>query len=1040
MLTVTLQAQVSPLPPLNSNPLWEIKITGQVEGVVTYDTLTYGQRYCRCEADYVAIILNEEEEVMYMRQTEEQAFYLTDINDCSTERLLYDYSTNNPQIPIENLVGWTDSLDLIDFAVSSTGSLDGLLQLPSAQFDFNYPLGPFTLSAITYWIRGVGDINHPLFPIYNNLDGGISERSYSLERLTVDHIIWYETGWEVPEYPIIYVDKDAENGLQDGSSWSNAFTDLSMALQLADPGDLVWVAEGIYKPASEGDTDRAKVFELRDGIQLYGGFSGTETYLSDRNDPQLHPTVLSGDIGVLGDSTDNSFHILRIQDVMDFVLLDGFTISEGNAMGGDIAFPFTENGAGILIYAGLSAIDSGQIILKNNVLTGHAAFNGAAISLADAFAIPLRLSINNCLINDNYAQQSAGGLYVPFSLTQALDISISETDFAGNRFRNLGGGAIFDYHSLTNWNVTNTTFHNNGTTIGGGGGAWAIRQTYGDKQVAMLNTSFRGNYCVGGGGGFEYFHEGVETSLSISLNKIHFENNRSFANDGAGISIVGTHYFELGFSAVDCVFKDNQSVTRGGAIYAALDGYEAEGDFMFDRCLFSGNESAGSLGGGMRFFALNPNDDIIGTSINIDVQNSLFIKNRGVISQGVGSREAAIFTNFTNCTLVDNGDIILSKSYNPPSDDSLFRNESYLKNTIIWEPDLPLWQILYNGNPEDNSVFDYELDHCLISVDSCDLPGGEEACQSYPNFFNVDPLFVDTTLDDFRLKNCSPLLNQGINWPEVGDYDLTGQKRVLEEIVDVGAYETNTFAVDVDSMNLSLLCAGDSTGSLAVNTINSSAPVHFTLVHQNGNTSNMDGQFDQLGTGTYQLFVADAQSCADTLDFVVTAPSALALYTSVEHYMDENQGGTIFLDSIVGGTPPYQTFFEEVAWGGEPLEGLSMGTYLLSVIDGQGCRTDSLIEITVIDNVADQIIKSPNLVVSPNPVSIGNDLNIIVLQEQAQLYQLEIWSAQGTPIFEAHFSSNDLIDSFIPNHPGLFFLVLKDRKGLQLAIHKLIVQ
>ncbi len=106
------------------------------------------------------------------------------------------------------------------------------------------------------------------------------------------------------EAAVIYVDKDA-TGAGDGTSWTDAFTNLQEAIDSSQSGDRIWVAEGVYFPTSDEDGDPSPVdprdvlFKLKDGVKMYGGFLGTETMLSER-DPDSNATVLSGDVGVFG--------------------------------------------------------------------------------------------------------------------------------------------------------------------------------------------------------------------------------------------------------------------------------------------------------------------------------------------------------------------------------------------------------------------------------------------------------------------------------------------------------------------------------------------------------------------------------------------------------------------------------------------------------------------------------------------------------------------------------------------------------------------
>ena len=67
---------------------------------------------------------------------------------------------------------------------------------------------------------------------------------------------------------IIYVDAFSGDATPDGSSWAEAFTDLQDALAIAEAGDEIWVANGVYTPGMSVNNS----FSLKDGVALYGGF------------------------------------------------------------------------------------------------------------------------------------------------------------------------------------------------------------------------------------------------------------------------------------------------------------------------------------------------------------------------------------------------------------------------------------------------------------------------------------------------------------------------------------------------------------------------------------------------------------------------------------------------------------------------------------------------------------------------------------------------------------------------------------------------
>ena len=171
-------------------------------------------------------------------------------------------------------------------------------------------------------------------------------------------------------------------GLKDGSSWANAYDNLSFAKRLwhADSGTVFWLAKGTYKPkvdsvgnASPADL-RTKTFSVNSRVVIYGGFAGNETSLSQRN-ISANLVILSGDINAIGDSTDNSYHVMRFSliyytDGSDYGV-NGCTIRDGNA-----------NGSGTNGYGG-GIFTVGYIGVFNCTFLNNNAESGGAIYHSD---------------------------------------------------------------------------------------------------------------------------------------------------------------------------------------------------------------------------------------------------------------------------------------------------------------------------------------------------------------------------------------------------------------------------------------------------------------------------------------------------------------------------------------------------------------------------------------------------------------------------------------------------------------------------------
>ena len=138
-------------------------------------------------------------------------------------------------------------------------------------------------------------------------------------------------------------------------------------------------------------------------------------------------------------------------------------------------------------------------------------------------------------------------------------------------------------------------------------------------------------------------------------------------------------------------------------------------------------------------------------------------------------------------------------------------------------------------------------------------------------------------------------------------------------------------------------CADDDNGSIRL-TVRGGTP-NYAYMWSNGSTRR---DITGLSPGSYSVTVTDANECAVTATYTVTAPSALVVTgntTNIDCFGDTN--GAINL-SISGGTPGYS-----FSWNNgdisEDLTNLTAGTYRVTVVDANECtvtRSFTIVEPT----------------------------------------------------------------------------------------------
>jgi hypothetical protein len=283
--------------------------------------------------------------------------------------------------------------------------------------------------------------------------------------------------------PIIYVNDDSPctTGDCDGTAWESAFKDLQQALAASRlSGKEIWVAEGTYKPtALKNPPDRDATFQLTPGIELIGGFKGTETTNVPNGSP--YATILIGDIAGNDGSawppatadiailTDNVYHVVTVagNKKSRSTKITGFTIQGGVANGDGI----NAIGGGLFVQLSHPHIELCRFHRNISKMDGAGMYCGS---------VPLVL--NNCLWEKNVSLSgNGGGLYMAGN--QEDEFLISSSIFDGNAAKD-GGGF---YASSNDVRLENCIIVNNHATNDGGGLYSA------QKQLTLINCTITAN-------------------------------------------------------------------------------------------------------------------------------------------------------------------------------------------------------------------------------------------------------------------------------------------------------------------------------------------------------------------------------------------------------------------------------------------------------------------------------------------------------------------------------------------------------------------
>ena len=645
----------------------------------------------------------------------------------------------------------------------------------------------------------------------------------------------------------IYVDQSAAPS-GDGTSWATAFNDIQSAVDAAFANDIIFIAEGIYRP--ENVIDISIPLTIRGGYPLGGGVQNIPTHTTQIQADFISSNLLVRIFDIASDSnclfqgirfanyrsaidTDSNITVdqvefiggttydIRINEIITscaitnclfsgnsdtsiFISIDGLdTLAVSNSI--------FENGTGRAIYANENC---SNIFIADCELTNYNT-NSAAFYLRGPNTNVLKLNAENNTLNS--------GPVISYSNENGT-LSVKNSNFSNNT----GEGSIslsVGYGSVI---MEDTDFNNNIAT-----GAFpyaminAIQSNVIAKNCRVINNFVQGSQArIFGIRGFSVpitaliencefrnntaagiienlFRVSGETEITITNcvldnnaleSPIYTDSNATITNNIFRNHTVTTNIFNLrGENPSNVVFENNRfyNNTNGDFQISDFGNLTSKNNTFIDNVEYKVSGIATATFTNEYFRGNSSGSDFLELgSTDASIENSIFISESPNGNHTLINSYNNVSLNITNSTLSSSN--IDDTHVNVDFDDDL---PSTLRNSIIWSGS-NLTQSGLSGTTSNLTIL-YSLIKGENYVGAGNINGNDIA---------NTPIFVDPSAFDFRMQDCSPTVNVGFNNYSNESTDLLENPRIFETTIDLGAYELQIPAVNTCTPDISPLC------------------------------------------------------------------------------------------------------------------------------------------------------------------------------------------------------------------------------------------
>lgn len=623
--------------------------------------------------------------------------------------------------------------------------------------------------------------------------------------------------------PDYHVDATTGNDSNAGASWGDAFQTLQKALNTANPGEIIWVATGVYYPDELDGSDSnspTETFALVNGVEIYGGFQNGDTFAA--RDPVGKPTILSGDIdqnditvaNVVVDTNlingTNAYNVVSSTGATETTVLDGFTITAGNA--------------------------------NSTLITCPGKCGGGMYNTNSS------LTLRNVTFSGNRADIDGGGM-----ANESSNPTLSDVTFSHNSAGDDGGG--MHNNNGSNPSLIDTDFISN-TTTGGPGSYGGGMYNSTDSNPTLQNVAFTSNFANNSGGGMT---NNIESSPTLT--------NVTFTSNQAGIDGGGIANLRGSSPALNTVtFTDNTAGDDGGGMYNS-----ASSNPTLINTDFMGNTTTGGSGayGGGIYNSIDSNP----TLQNVTFTSNSASDSGGGIANRDNSNPMLQTVTFTSNAADDDGGAMANIDNSNPtlSDVTFIRNTAVDDGGAIYNDDFSS-PMLTNTNFFTNSttggsgsngggLYNNENSSPILTDV---IFGGNSASDSgggMTNHDNSNPILTDVTFTRNSASNDGGgMANFEISHPTLQDVNFTDNSVSSD---GGGMYNTENSSPILVSVSFTNNIALNDDGGGLYNEIGSSPTLTDVIFSNNSARDNGGGMYNTVNSTPILTNVTFSSNAAD---------------------------------------------------------------------------------------------------------------------------------------------------------------------------------